>query len=496
MNWQQKTSMFIIAMGSALGTVAFGCTNTAEDCALIGMCGGTEVPAAGGTGGAGGSEMGGAGGMAPPCSESLLSPGAPDMQSAENVHIAPNGTFVVTGNFVGKLVLGPTTTVESAGANPEFFVARYKEDMTIAKAIAITAPLLDSAMDAKGNWLAIGTHSGAVTLPDACAALPDTTGLFIVQFDASDKCVWAKSYMLGAGSEVSAHVAVGTNGDIALAGAFSGSIAGLASTGTLTSEGMKDIFLAKLDPNGDTSWAGRYGETNKVQETRSVAIDSEGNVVLAGDYEGTLNFNDSKLGTMKSGNHAGFVAKFATDGMSVSWQKTFIVDTGVQHVTAMALNGSEVVVAGDINGTSSADKLDGTHRLFLAKLGLADGKITSIKGYAGSGAPKIHDIAVTTGGQMVLTGYLDERLDWGDAELGTGMPGERFFWAAVDKDGTHLRSGGAGDDITGEKRGLGVAVNSTHALVVGHFEGAMSLAGQSRTSSGDKDIFMAELCLP
>lgn len=508
----QRKNAALAAMGTTFALLAVGCANTAENCELIGFCGGKDVPSAGGTGGMGGTggtggsagagEMGGsggAGGMAPVCSESWLSHVASDMQSAENMHIAPNGSLVVTGNFAGKLVLSPTTTLDSAGLEPEFFLARYNTDLTLINAFPVHAFLLDSAIDTKGNLLVIGTHTGAVALPTGCEALPATSGLFAFKLDAADKCVWAKSYALGAGTQIAARVAMSSTGDVAIAGAFSGSIEGLSPTSTLTSVGTKDIFVAKLDVTGSSSWGARYGQTGQTQEARAVIVDAAGEVLIAGDYEGTLNFNDAKLGIMTSTNHTGFVAKFASNGMSLAWQKAFVLDSGVQHVTAMVLNGSnEVVVAGDINGTSSADELDATQRLFLAKLGRADGKFTLVKGVAGSGAPVIHDIAVAANDRMVMTGHFDDKLDFGSGELGTGTPGERFFFAVFDKDGVnpYAITNGTMDDLNGEKRGLGVAVNGPHAFVAGHFEGTMSLAGQSRTSGGDKDIFAAELCLP
>lgn len=78
---------------------------------------------------------------------------------------------------------------------------------------------------------------------------------------------------------------------------------------------------------------------------------------------------------------------------------------------------------------------------------------------------------MNAGSRVVVTGYLDDKLDFGSGELGMGTPGERFFWATVDKDGANPHAEAAGDDASGEKRGLGIAVNATHAFVAGHFEG-------------------------
>jgi hypothetical protein len=41
-----------------------------------------------------------------------------------------------------------------------------------------------------------------------------------------------------------------------------------------------------------------------------------------------------------------------------------------------------------------------------------------------------------------------------------------------------------------------LALDPTHAYVAGHFDGTMSVVGQTHTSMGDKDMFVARRCLP
>jgi hypothetical protein len=58
----------------------------------------------------------------------------------------------------------------------------------------------------------------------------------------------------------------------------------------LTSEGIDDIFLIKLNPQGEYLWSKSYGGTWQDFPTR-VKIDNEGNIVIAGFFYDTVDFN-------------------------------------------------------------------------------------------------------------------------------------------------------------------------------------------------------------
>ena len=72
-----------------------------------------------------------------------------------------------------------------------------------------------------------------------------------------------------------------------VAGSFEGSID--LGGGPLASAGGDDVFVAKLDPRGNHVWSKRSGD-RQAQHGRALAVDPSGNLVLAGDAQGALDF--------------------------------------------------------------------------------------------------------------------------------------------------------------------------------------------------------------
>src|SRR5579871_1167393 len=77
------------------------------------------------------------------------------------------------------------------------------------------------------------------------------------------------------------------DGSVLLAGSFEGTID--LGGGPLRSAGGDDVFVARLDASGKHLWSKRFGDAH-AQHGRAVALDPSGNVVLAGDAQGTLDF--------------------------------------------------------------------------------------------------------------------------------------------------------------------------------------------------------------
>ncbi len=80
---------------------------------------------------------------------------------------------------------------------------------------------------------------------------------------------------------------------------------------TLTSSGNKDVFAAKLDPDGNWLWAVRAGGVD-FDFGRGIAADGAGHALLTGYFEGTATFGPYTL--TSSGNFDIFIAKLDEGG--------------------------------------------------------------------------------------------------------------------------------------------------------------------------------------
>lgn len=173
------------------------------------------------------------------------------------------------------------------------FVARA----STATGAAADVKLLDGASDiygiaAGGGHLAVaGAARGTTQFDGTCSVNVSGAGNDAMIFDLRTPdltCQWARTY----GDSVSNNdayfggVSPYPGGGWAMTGYFEGALAGFGGT-ALSSRGMFDIVAARLAADGQTSWAYRYGDVGG-EVGRAVAITPAGNVVIAGDFSGSL----------------------------------------------------------------------------------------------------------------------------------------------------------------------------------------------------------------
>jgi len=109
-------------------------------------------------------------------------------------------------------------------------------------------------------------------------------------------------------------IANSSNGDTIVAGQYSG----LLEYGgqSLASEGLEDIFIARVRAGGQVVWVRRAGGPS-VDTVRAISLDAANNVFIVGGFFGTARFGGSDLGTPGATDRDAYVAKLDFDG---SWR--------------------------------------------------------------------------------------------------------------------------------------------------------------------------------
>jgi len=89
---------------------------------------------------------------------------------------------------------------------------------------------------------------------------------------------------------------------------------GTATFGTysVTSAGWSDIFVAKMDANGIWQWASRAGGVGDSDRGNAITLDGNGNIYVAGQFSDTADFGSFSLTSY--GEYDIFVAKLDQDG--------------------------------------------------------------------------------------------------------------------------------------------------------------------------------------
>lgn len=117
--------------------------------------------------------------------------------------------------------------------------------------------------------------------------------VFICKFDHLGNFIWAKQ-IGSSSSENSNSIAIDTNCNVYTTGFFNFTVDFDPGKDSfyLTSNGKTDIFLSKLDSNGNFMWAKSFGGP-ELDEGNSVVSDGAGNVFATGYFNRTVDFDPS-----------------------------------------------------------------------------------------------------------------------------------------------------------------------------------------------------------
>lgn len=193
------------------------------------------------------------------------------------------------------------------------------------------------------------------------------------------KFEWAKQ-MGGSSSENGTAMAMDSSGNIYAIGFFTGTVDfdPSAATFNLTSNGNYDIFITKLDVQGNFLWAKQIGGTN-YDYPGNIAVDANGNVLVGGSFRGTVDLNPGagELSVTKPGQEA-FLLKLDSDG-DFMWAKHWGGNnsSAANNINSIALDSSgNIIIGGSFEGNSDLNpgtgtfnaKPSGTGDAFILKL--------------------------------------------------------------------------------------------------------------------------------
>ena len=375
------------------------------------------------------------------------------------------------------------------------------------------------AADASGNLYITGIFGGTVDFDPGpelfdLVSVADYYDMYVAKFDKDGNFVWARN-MGGAEFDVAYSIAVDASGNVYTTGIFRGIAdfdpgVGIAS---LISAGGQDIFVSKLDSNGNYVWAKSIGGLNS-ETPRAIAVDSNGNVYSTGAFLGTADFDPGAgLANLTSaGDTDIYISKLDSNGSYV-WAKRIGGAGAVygDYSNDLAVDSSgNVYTTGSFDGTVDFNPGAGTANLisagdddiFISKLD-TNGNFVWAKAMSGGSVEEGNAIALDPGGNIYLTGLFFGTVDFdpgaGTANL-TSAGGSDVFIARLDNNGGFLwaKSVGATDATDYLDSGRDIAVDSSgYVYSTGHFAGSTDFdpgpGTTNLTSTGGVDIFISKL---
>jgi hypothetical protein len=247
------------------------------------------------------------------------------------------GNVYTTGNFNGPVDFDPgagTYILTMSGIRTHAFISKLDAagNFVWAKQLGgeVTVNGYSIISDAQSNIYVSGSFVGAADFDPGAGTFSLTTStlgqsdVFVSKLDASGNFIWAK----GIGGvnlfDEALAMTVDLSGNVYTTGYYTGTADFDPGVGVfnLISEGGKDIFISKLDANGNFVWAKTIGGIYD-DYGRGIALDALNNVYTTGSFKGSADFNPgSAINYLVSGSfNSSFISKLDVSGNYVWAEK-------------------------------------------------------------------------------------------------------------------------------------------------------------------------------
>ncbi len=237
-------------------------------------------------------------------------------------------------------------------------------------------------------------------------------------------------------------------------------------------KGEQDLILMRYDTTGKQVWARTLGAAGSA-EGASIALDANGNVVVAGSVEGALG------DTTELGGSDSLVSKFSADGVE-QWTKRFGGNKD-DSATAVSVGADGTIyVAGQTNaplgGVTNAGGTDGYVRAIDG-----DGNVVYTRAAgASAGTDRAQSIAQASDGGLIIASEVEGR-----AVLTKYAAGDDGTGAAVwSMDLGDLEGGRIGEVTVGDDGAIYLA---------GSAGGAFAPSAPLTANSGGRDAFLMKI---
>lgn len=218
-----------------------------------------------------------------------------------DLQIDDQGNVYVSGSFEGVVSFGVNAneTLYSQGASDLFYLkTNMNGDLIWVKGLGGNS--FDNysviELDQQGHLISSGIFTGTVDFDFGSGTQLLTAGqyhdVFVLKMDTASNFVWAKSFG-GDSYDYASSISLDNDGNVFTTGSFSGQVDFDPSSNEfkLTSvSGEDDIYLHKLDSNGNFQWVETYGGIGR-DFVAAVQVDGQGKIFLLGSFENQVDFS-------------------------------------------------------------------------------------------------------------------------------------------------------------------------------------------------------------
>ena len=404
--------------------------------------------------------------------------GTTDAEYAMSVAMDKNGNSFIGGSAAGAPFLCKLSPTKEA---------------IWSLGLANAGSIQSVAVDAQGDVIFTGYFYATVNFGGGAVSSVGGFDIFVVKYSSEGRFVWAKRFGSSnaaewAGEEAGLGIAVDSKGNIGVSGGYFGG----ADFGTqiLGRVGVKEGFLLMLNPQGTLLWVNTISNSTPA----SVAFDPQDNLLVGGNFSGSVNMGGSTL--TSAGSFDIFLAKFTPTGRHLWSKRTggFSYDT----INALTVDSAgDVVATGTYRLQANFDGLVyaglGSEDVFVGKFDGATGAQRWIKTFGSEYSEYGYGVATDAARNITVVGRFGGPIDFGGG-LVTGAPGNNVFVVKLSPGGSHIWSKAIG---SGREDARGVVTDArNHIHIAGRFSFTVDFGGGRVTSTGGTvypDIFLLEL---
>jgi len=401
-----------------------------------------------------------------------------------------DGNIYVTGIFELTASFG-SYDITSYGMH-DIFVAKMDSDGSWLWAKSAGGVYDDFsyelATDSDGNIYITGAFNESALFGSTTYISNGTKDIFVAKLDNTGNWLWVEQVGV---TETNSGLAIcsDTSDDMYVTGIYKGSA--VFDIYTLTSAGDYDMFIAKIDPAGNWLWASSAGGTS---DDFSYSIDTSpaGNVFITGSFQDTADFGSSSV--TSNGGKDIFVAKADLSGnwLWVENFGGNLDDSGssinVDIVDDLYVTGS---FSGSADFSSTTLSSNGVYDIFVAKMDL-NGNMIWAESAGGTDYDFGNSICTDTYGNVYITGGFAETVDFYVTTL-TGAGGRDIFVAGINQnEGTWLWAEDAGGNHNDKGNSITTDIDG-NIYITGHFVASAWFNGFNHISTGEYDVFVAKM---
>lgn len=430
----------------------------------------------------------------------------------------PDGSVITIGSFSSTADFNPSTAVFNLSTGSGFYDA-FLVKLTASGGFVWGHQFGGSGHDIgraarisrTGQVYSTGHYRGTVDFDPGSGTYNLNNGgeedVYISKLDASGNFVWAHRFS-GPGRERPQAMFLDDSSNVYVIGIFEDSTDFDPGSGTfyLASNGSWDVFVTKLDSNGQFLWAKSWGN-NSNDNVFDISVDASGNVYTTGEFYGQVDFDPSSaVFNLVSSLEDVFVSKLNANG-DFEWTKSMGGSADDRGSGVHADTAGNVWVCGMYEQTADFDPGSGTYNLvsqgsidgFVCKLD-SNGDFQAAASMGGSGLDWALDLETDDWGNLFVTGRFSDTADFdpGNGAFALISNGdEDVFMAKLDANLLFQWAGswGSNNDDDEPKRLHVSASNSVYSI--GEFYSTVDFntgAGTfNQTSAGNMDTYIHKM---